>query len=251
MSIIHSFDSASPEILTADRFIPKIDKFPEVLISCWGESIHKLMEEKFELLEISHSSMASWRIPIYVFDYKGTRLGFYHSMLGGPASVAIMEEVIAMGGRKFLFFGSCGALQSELTAGKVVVPTHAYRDEGTSYHYAPASDYIEVKTADKLCNVLDELKIPYLKSKTWTTDGVYRETMDNIAKRREAGCAVVDMECASIMAAAQFRGVEAYQFLFAADSLDGAQWDSRTLGNMPSDSREQILTVALESAIKL
>ena len=29
-----------------------------------------------------------------------------------------------------------------------MVPTDAYRDEGTSYHYAPASDYIEIKNAD-------------------------------------------------------------------------------------------------------
>ena len=47
-------------------------------------------------------------------------------------------------------FGGSGCLNKEIARGKVMVPTAAYRDEGTSYHYASASDYIEVRNADKV-----------------------------------------------------------------------------------------------------
>ena len=53
--------------------------------------------------------------------------------------------------------------------------------------------------------------------------------------RKKDGCAVVDMECASVMAVGQFRGKEVYEFLYAADCLDNSSWDKRILGEMPDD----------------
>jgi hypothetical protein len=53
------------------------------------------------------------------------------------------------------------------------------------------------------------------------------------------------------MAVAQFRGVNVYQYLYAADSLDEAEWDSRTLGSLTQDAREKFLRIALEIAIRV
>lgn len=61
----------------------------------------------------------------------------------------------------------------------------------------------------------------------------------------------MEMECASVMAVGQFRKKEVYQFLYAADCLDGKEWDKRIVGNMPEPMRERILLVALETAIRL
>ena len=41
-----------------------------------------------------------------------------------------------------------------------MVPTEAYRDEGTSYHYAPASDYITVKNSDKVAAFMEQAGLP-------------------------------------------------------------------------------------------
>lgn len=150
-----------------------------------------------------------------------------------------------------MFFGSCGSLDKSITSGHLIVPNAAYRDEGTSYHYAPASDYIEIKTAGKLAQIFDEIGVPFIQTKTWTTDSFYRETQNNAAKRKGDGCSVVEMECASIMAVGQFRNIEVYQFLYAADCLDGNSWDKRILGSLPDDMRERIMKVALETAIRL
>jgi hypothetical protein len=69
--------------------------------------------------------------------------------------------------------------------------------------------------------------------------------------RKSEGCAVVEMECASIMAVGIFRNIPVYQFLYAADCLDASQWDKRMLGNMPNDMRQRILKVALETASRI
>jgi uridine phosphorylase len=46
-----------------------------------------------------------------------------------------------IGAKQFIMFGSAGSLNEEKTKGKFVIPTEAYRDEGMSYHYAPAKDH--------------------------------------------------------------------------------------------------------------
>ena len=67
-------------------------------------------------------------------------------------------------------FGSAGSLNKEKTQGRFIIPTEAYRDEGISYHYAPPNDYIKIKNHEKLSAVFDELRVPYVKGKVWTTD---------------------------------------------------------------------------------
>ncbi len=74
-----------------------------------------------------------------------------------------------------------------------MVPTEAYRDEGTSYHYAPATDYVRVKNADAVANFMEENGLPYVKGKIWTTDAFYGETIYNFEKHKADGCISVEM----------------------------------------------------------
>lgn len=57
---------------------------------------------------------------------------------------------------KYIVFGGCGCLNKKIIHGQVIIPTEAsYRDEGTSYHYAPASDYIKIKNANIVENFIN------------------------------------------------------------------------------------------------
>lgn len=250
MSIIQSFDSLSEEIISPAVTAPAVEGFPETVITAFTEEFPDLLLRSYKTEKISEM-MGGRSIPIYSFLYGGKKLGFYHTLLGGSASAALLEEVIAKGAKKILFFGSCGSLDKSITAGHLIVPTAAYRDEGTSYHYAPAGDYIEVATAQKLAEVFDTIGAPYIKTKTWTTDGFYRETKNNVIARKNEGCSVVEMECASVMSVGQYRKVGVYEFLYAADCLDETGWDIRILSGNPDNLSERILKTALETAIRL
>ncbi|MBQ1522739.1 MAG: nucleoside phosphorylase, partial [Erysipelotrichaceae bacterium] len=139
---------------------------------------------------------------------------------------------------------------TDVSEGRVIIPTEAYRDEGTSYHYAPASDFITVKNADKLAEMMEQLEVGYVKGKTWTTDAFYRETVNNRNKRVEQGCICVEMECSRLQAMCDFRGIELYQFVYAADSLDSS-WSRRILGNLEMDSRLKYFYLAWEIAKRI
>ena len=250
MSLFDTFDPDSPEIIFAASHHPPVEGFPETIVITFQDETFRVLEQLCPT-EVVAKHHAGRDIPIYRLNWNGRSIGICQTLLGGPGTAGLLEEALAMGAKKVLLYGSCGVLDSALVAGHFILPTAAYRDEGVSYHYLPVGDYVDIPTAERLGEIFDGLNLPYVKGRVWTTDAFYRETRNNMAKRKADGCVAVDMECASAMAVGQFRGAEVYQFLYAEDSLDGDAWDRRTMGAVPASSYEKYLRVALEAASRL
>ena len=232
MGIIDTFDDTTEEILKPSHIAKKIEGFPEIVIVTFGKDMLDILnKEKNEVISTVMD------IPIYKTKYKDKEIAFYRTLQGGPTTVGLLEEIIVKGGKKILLFGSSGSLDNNITDGHIIVPTFAYRDEGTSYHYvsSQAGDFIEVKTAKHLLKIFSDVGIPVIEGKTWTTDAIFRETYKNKELRKKLGCITVEMECASVMAMAEFRKVDIYQFLFTADNLDCKEWEQRLLLDMPQN----------------
>lgn len=251
MSLFDSYDPARKAVLNPCDAVQPVEGFPETVVITFQPSLIDTMAA-WEGSEILGHLPVFFQIPIHRVQYSGREMAVYQTLLGGAVSAAMLEEVIARGGRKFILFGSCGSLSRELPEGHLIVPTAAYRDEGVSYHYLPAGeDYIDLSTADRTAAVLSELKLPFVKGRTWTTDALYRETRRNVERRKAEGCVAVDMECASMAAVCRFRGVEFYQFLYTEDNLDGVSWDPGLMGKLPQDAKEGYLKIALELALRI
>ena len=250
MSLFDTFDPDSPEIIFAASHHPPLEGFPETIVITFQDETFRVLEQLCPT-EVVAKHHAGRDIPIYRLNWNGRSIGICQTLLGGPGTAGLLEEALAMGAKKVLLYGSCGVLDSALVAGHFILPTAAYRDEGVSYHYLPVGDYVDIATSERLGEIFDGLNLPYVKGRVWTTDAFYRETRNNMAKRKADGCVAVDMECASAMAVGQFRGAEVYQFLYAEDSLDGDAWDRRTMGAVPTSSYEKYLRVALEVAARL
>lgn len=250
MSLFDTFDPDSPEIIFAASHHPPLEGFPETIVVTFQDETFRVLEQLCPT-EVVAKHHAGRDIPIYRLNWNGRSIGICQTLLGGAGTAGLLEEALAMGAKKVLLYGSCGVLDSALVAGHFILPTAAYRDEGVSYHYLPVGDYVDIPTAERLGEIFDGLNLPYVKGRVWTTDAFYRETRNNMVKRKADGCVAVDMECASAMAVGQFRGAEVYQFLYAEDSLDGDAWDRRTMGAVPASSYEKYLRVALEAASRL
>lgn len=158
--------------------------------------------------------------PVYKTIHKGVEIALCQAPLGGAAATQIMEQLIAGGVKKIIAAGCCGALFLD-DEGDFYIPISALRHEGTSYHYLPPSREVELnqEAINAIEKTLCKNKFSYKKCKTWTTDGFYRETKEMIEYRKAEGCSVVEMECASLAACAQFRNIIFGQLLFTADSL--------------------------------
>lgn len=96
----------------------------------------------------------------------------------------------------FIVFGTCGVLDREIEDCSILIPNRAVRDEGTSYHYAPAENEIEVNGnyLRLFTDLLDAMNIHYTVGKVWTTDAFYRETVEKVKRRQEQGCRTVGCE---------------------------------------------------------
>lgn len=241
--IIDSFDPNSKQLINPKDAISSKTKqvasyyeINTIIMVFSSQLIDELKERK--IIEIIDENLcfgsAAYKSPIY--RIVGTKIGVFLSGIGTMMSVGMIEELhAAFNTKNFIVFGSCGALV-DIPEGRLIVPNYAYRDEGTSYHYAEASDYIKIRNTNKLSKLFDELKVEYVVGKTWTTDGFYRETENNRDKRIKEGCICVEMECSALQAVCNFRGLELYQFIYAADSLNGT-WSRRILGNLEIDVR--------------
>lgn len=170
---------------------------------------------------------------VYRTVHDGVELAICQAPLGGAAATQIMEQLIAGGVKKIIATGCCGALIAD-NEGDFYIPTSALRQEGTSYHYLPPSREVELNQSAIIAieKTLCKHKYNYQKCKTWTTDGFYRETKEMVEYRKAEGCSVVEMECASLSACAEFRNIVFGQLLFTADSLANIEsHDTRNWGN--------------------
>lgn len=213
----------NPSTIIQKREVPEC-----CVITFFGDVIKEMLEAN-KLKTCGTFYCATVNLPIYETQYEGKSIGLVQGFLGAAGSAGMLEELIAMGFKKFIVCGAAGVLQKGIQVGHLIVPHSAVRDEGLSYHYIAPSREIEcnevaLKTIE---TVLQNEKIPYIKAKTWTTDAFYRETEDKVALRVSEGCVTVEMEAAAFYAVSKFRNVILGQILFGGDDLSGVEWDSR------------------------
>lgn len=252
-TIFREFDDTSQAFINPSDFIKTKSYFPEIAVTTFSEKIINQYVKTNGAKEIASLYSSNGVIPVYQTEYKGKQIALYLSRVGAPACVVGIEEIIALGAKKIVLFGSCGVLNETAAQGKIIIPTSAFRDEGTSYHYIPASDELPVaqNSIEILKTCLNEYKIPFIAGKVWTTDAVYRETPKAIAKRKQQGCLAVEMECSAALAVTQFRNIPFVQFLFGADNLDCEIWEIRDLIEYGEKSSDKYITLAFECGIRL
>jgi uridine phosphorylase len=185
-------------------------------------------------------------------EYRGSPLAVFYPGQGASLAAVTLERVTAAGCRTVVACGGAGALVADLPLGHVVVVDSAVRDEGTSYHYLPASREVhaDAHVVRTMTEVAEEAGVALTVGKTWTTDGFFRETPGKVAKRRGEGCIVVDAEASALLAVAQFRGTTFGQLLYAADDLSGTAWDDRKW-RTADGARRALFDLAATSALRL
>lgn len=242
-----------PALFTPVDTTRKIEGFPEICVSTFSENIIKKFASMKNVEKIAELYTANGAMPVYKMRYKNQEIAFYLSRVGAPACVSGFEEIVAMGAKKFVLFGSCGVLDDEKVKDHIVIPVSAIRDEGTSYHYIAPSEEIDMEdhAIYVLEDVLNACGYSYVKGKTWTSDGIYRETVPVIQERREEGCLVVEMECASMLAVSKYRKIPFVQFLYGADNLSSEKWEMRDLELYGLTEAEKYMLLAFEIGLVL
>ncbi|MEN8140827.1 MAG: nucleoside phosphorylase [Thermodesulfobacteriota bacterium] len=210
MPLINPARSASePEINGPCLLIINPDEFRSA--AAWarqrGATSHRLYNG--ELLELSEE-LGGW---------------LAGPAVGAPMATMSLEKLIALGAKRFIVYGWCGALRPDYGIGDLLMGSWGISEEGTSSHYPLAT---EPEPSPQLCAWLDErLKALGLKArseKIWTTDAPYRETRAKIEEYAQAGIAAVEMEFSALLTVAAFRRVEIAGLFMVSDELYHEKW---------------------------
>lgn len=121
-------------------------KLPKKLIYAFvtKENIDKFLA-RYSYRIVGSMETISFNPNVYEIDYEGQKIGLCQAPLGAPAATQLLDWLIGYGVKQVLAVGSCGSLE-DFEENEFVIPTKAIRDEGTSLHYLPASESIELNS---------------------------------------------------------------------------------------------------------
>ena len=180
-----------------------------------------------------------------VAAFHGQEVALCQAPVGAAAAAQLLDWLISYGVREIISAGSCGML-TPFDEGTFLVPCKALRDEGTSYHYAPPSRYMEISEPARRAieQTILAHHMRYQEVVTWSTDGFFRETKEKVAYRKSEGCSVVEMECSALADYSIFD----LKVSDNASLADVQRYDQRHWGG---SAYEYALTLCLDAVLAL
>jgi uridine phosphorylase len=159
-------------------------------------------------LALRHEGWACYHSELWTTQRNDRQLGIVPCAVGASYAVLVAEELHASGCRLVVSVTSAGQIRESSVPPYFVLIERAWRDEGTSLHYCPPSEWSHLAPhlAARLRDAFSGLDEPVIVGSSWTTDAPLRETPSAIAAARRAGIDAVEMEASALYAYGTARG---------------------------------------------
>jgi uridine phosphorylase len=232
-SIFDDKDTAAPSVFQPaallrearrQKGLATVDVPPVCILDPDGDIVRRLRQ--------SGQSQPFGHWPCYhtqldTFTLGNSTVGIVGCAVGASFAVLVAEELFASGCRLLISLTSAGQINAAGPPPYFVVIDRALRDEGTSYHYMPPSDYSDAdrdlvaaaKYAAKAC------RQQVIVGASWTTDAPFRETADAIERARRKGILAVEMEAAALYAFAHRTGARVLCLAHVTNTMGQAEQD--------------------------
>jgi uridine phosphorylase len=150
---------------------------------------------------------ACYHTDLFEFDHEDITFGIIGCAVGSAFAVLLAEELFVSGCRLLVSVTSAGQICPQDDPPYFVVIDRALRDEGTSYHYQPPSEFAAADPAlvALAAGALRNSGVRVYQGASWTTDAPFRETAAAIGRARALGILAVEMEAAALYAFAGAR----------------------------------------------
>jgi len=195
-----------------------------------------------------HPGWACYHTDLYVFREGGHEYGILGCVVGASFAVLVAEELFASGCRFLVSMTSSGQILPVRTPPYFIVIERALRDEGTSYHYLPPSEYSEAspRLTQMAREAMTAAGIPIQSGATGTTDAPFRETEEAIEAARDAGILAVEMEAAGLYAFARARNCAVLCFAHVTNQMGLIEGDFEK--GLSDGAGESLKVIALAAA---
>lgn len=193
-----------------------------------------------------HPGWACYHTDLHTYTHEGTRYGIVGCAVGAPFAVLIAEELFASGCQLLVSITSAGQIAPVADPPYFVLIEKALRDEGTSYHYLPPSDYCHL-APDLLAllrKAMPQAPVPIVSGATWTTDAPFRETATAIEHSQDLGVMAVEMEAAALYAFAAARNRAVVCFAYVTNTMARGEGDFEKGSNDGSHDALRVVAFA-------
>src|SRR6476659_2475425 len=152
-SIRDDKDTAAPSVFAPaalirearrQKGIPAVDVPHVCILDPDGDIVRRL---RLEGRSKSFSGWPCYHTALDTFELAGRTVGIVGCAVGAPFAVLVAEEMFESGCRLLMSVTSSGQIVPAGPTPYFVIIDRALRDEGTSYHYAAASEYGEADPA--------------------------------------------------------------------------------------------------------
>lgn len=231
-----------PKFTASDFFrksMKEVTDLPEKVIMVYSKPLFQIIVDEFKLQRTEYPYDGFF--DQCIDSVSGT--GLIRLYPGAPLTAATVEELAALGTKKFLILGTAGSINEKAHFNDIVVCTRALRDEGTSYHYMKPTifAYPTSELTQNLFKWAREAGIKVKRGSTWTTDAPYMETVREINEYRKRGILTVEMEASALFAVCDFRKLESAAVFSVSDELHDEEW---TGINHPFDGFRNLAMIA-------
>ena len=150
---------------------------------------------------------ACYHTDLHLFSHAGIDYGVIGCAVGAPFAVLVAEQLFASGCRLLVSMTSAGQILPVQDPPYFILIDRALRDEGTSYHYLPPSDYSDADPAllGLMESAFSQIGASVRRGATWTTDAPFRETNEAVEACKAEGILAVEMEAAALYAFSRAR----------------------------------------------
>lgn len=231
--ILDNKDASSPSVFVPaallrearrQKGLAAVDVPPVCVLDPDGDVVRRLRQagqaQLFENWPCYHTRLDT-------FTLADQTVGIIGCAVGAPFAVLIAEELFSCGCRLLLSVTSAGQITPAGRPPYFVIIERALRDEGTSYHYAPPSEYGEAdpRLVAMAVEALKGAKQHVIVGSSWTTDAPFRETAEAIESARSKGVLAVEMEAAALYAFARATGAQVLCLAHVTNTMGQTEQD--------------------------
>ena len=169
--------------------------------------------------------------------------------VGAPGLAIKMEELVALGVKRFIAIGTAGGLMYHHKIADQVLCPKALAEDGVAHLYLNGENVVE---ADSEMIIewrqfeKERSLSAFAPAMAWSFSAIFRETVEDVLRVEKQGCSVVEMEAATFYAIAKEKKVKALTLFVISDSISEEEWTPRIKDQSVRANLHQLAELALE-----
>jgi uridine phosphorylase len=209
---------------------------PKIVLITYQKSLFPILRERYALRSVKEFPN------LYLID--DGEIGILQGCIGATGIAGQVEQLIALGVKRFIAVGTAGALGSEFKVGDWIISPKALAEDGVSHLYI--KEKFAKANPKMIASWKEFTNEPFHSTACWSFSAIFRETLKDVRRVKAMGCGVVEMEAATLYAICQAKGAEVISLFVISDNITEEEWAPKLKDPLVSERLLKLFDLALQ-----